>query len=120
MLYNGLDVGRADLVENDSYLNAIQGRRIWSNCGVAHSNQSNLKLILAETIRRKEMKKLLAVVMALAFALGCVSFAAAADTTAGDTGQTVTKKKKKAAKKKATKKKVKKSADTMAPTSTTR
>lgn len=53
------------------------------------------------------MKKLLTVLMALAFALGCVSFAAAADTGAGDTGTTVSKKKKKT-----TKKKTKKNAGT--------
>jgi hypothetical protein len=62
------------------------------------SSRTSIKASLlkdqAKTIRRKEIKNLLAVVLAGAFALVCVSFAAAADTGSGGTGQTVNKKKK--------------------------
>ncbi len=64
------------------------------------------------------MKKLLVILMALAFSVGCASFVAAADTATGDQpAQTTTKKKKK----KASKKKVsKKKASTAATSATTK
>jgi hypothetical protein len=72
--------------------------------GAARFDQSQHRLNWVVLIRRKEMKKLLAVLMAMAFALSCASFVAAADTMAGDQPTKSTKKKKKVVKKKTTKK----------------